>query len=222
MKNNVLLKAVVILIALAVMSVPGHSANAANAVLPTLPQFAASLINGQPGTITGVYVPDLFAYPVVAQPVGLPAYVDTHEGVVTRFGMAEPFNVIGLLAHNNLAGAIFSSLVVNQRVYIVYGDGHWDTYIVNGVSRFQALVPNSPNSDFLDTATQQKSTAGDIFNRFYTGGSHITFQTCIANNGVASWGRLFVTAVPVLSYSSSFLRDYVPVMASWHFFPGGN
>jgi hypothetical protein len=35
-----------------------------------------------------------------------------------------------------------------------------------------------------------------MFKRVYFGDRHLTFQTCIAKDGEASWGRLFVIAVP--------------------------
>ncbi len=32
---------------------------------------------------------------------------------------------------------------------------------------------------------------------FYTGAGHVTFQTCIIKDGNPSWGRFFVTAIPI-------------------------
>jgi hypothetical protein len=40
---------------------------------------------------------------------------------------------------------------------------------------------------------------------FYNGAAHVTFQTCILQDGNSSWGRLFVTAIPV---SSIHLREF--------------
>ena len=40
---------------------------------------------------------------------------------------------------------------------------------------------------------------------FYDGDAHVTFQTCILQDGNSSWGRLFVTAIPV---SPIYLRGF--------------
>jgi hypothetical protein len=35
-----------------------------------------------------------------------------------------------------------------------------------------------------------------MFDRAYLGDHHLTLQTCIAAEGISSWGRLFIIAVP--------------------------
>lgn len=197
MRTNLSIKPATLIAVLAVLLGPIRSVNAVSASpLPAFSDFVASVRNGQVDVITGVYVSGLFAFPVVAQPAANPGYVSTKDAVVTRFGMAEKDHVIGLLAHNNLAGATFSNLSVGQDIYIVYGDGHFTTYRVNQISQFQALQPTDMNSQFLDLGTDRLYSAGEIFNMFYVGNDHVTFQTCIARDGESSWGRLFVTAVP--------------------------
>ena len=74
---------------------------------------------------------------------------------------------------------------------IVYGDGAMKRY------RFQALDPYSPYSDFVDLSTGETQSVGEVFELVYTGGDHVTFQTCIENSGNPSWGRLFVIVTPV-------------------------
>ena len=49
-------------------------------------------------------------------------------------------------------------------------------------------------------------TADQMFKRVYTGDRHITFQTCIFAEGISSWGRLFVVAVPKTDFSGDELR----------------
>lgn len=57
----------------------------------------------------------------------------------------------------------------------------------------------------MDLSSNIGYTAKDIFNNFYNGGSHVTFQTCILQDGNSSWVRLFVTAMPV---SAIYRREY--------------
>jgi hypothetical protein len=163
--------------------------------LPSFVNFVASVKTGQAYIVTGVYVPGVLAFPVVAQPAGDPAYVSTEKGKVTQFSAANK-GVIGLLAHNNLAGATFSGLEEGQEVRIVYGDGNYVSYWIDKVDHFQALEPLNVRSEFHDPVSNRNYSATQIFDMFYTGKAHVTFQTCIAKNGEASWGRLFVTAVP--------------------------
>ncbi|HTX92692.1 MAG TPA: hypothetical protein VMC09_15885 [Anaerolineales bacterium] len=164
--------------------------------LPAFSDFTSAVMDGQANIIRGVYVPGVLAYRVVQQPADNPGYVSTVDGNVTQFGMAAQFKVIGLLAHNNLAGAAFSNLTVGQVVWIVDGDGEVSAYTINYVARFQALQPESPTSNFLDLETNTLYSAQQVFDMFYEGAEHLTFQTCIYRDGEASWGRLFVTAFP--------------------------
>ncbi len=177
--------------------VPAASAKQTIYNFQDLETFTASVQNGQSSTVTGVYVHDVMAYPVVQQPSGNAAYVSNEKDVVTQFGMAKEMGNIGLLAHNTLAGASFSNVKQGDIIYIVYGDGHTETYSVTQVLQYQALDPYSPYSEFKDLATQTTLTANDLFNKVYRGEKHVILQTCIAANDNASWGRLFVIAEPV-------------------------
>jgi hypothetical protein len=176
---------------------------ATGAVMPSAPQvpsseaFVASVVNGEAGVVRGVYVPGVLALPVRQQPANNPAYVSPEDGVATQFASAAALGVTGLLAHNYLAGADFFKLAEEQEVRIVYGDGAVKPYRVTMIYRFQALDPYSPYSDFVDLSTGETLSVGQVFTMVYAGGDHVTFQTCIANNGNASWGRLFVIATPV-------------------------
>jgi hypothetical protein len=200
MKNNFLFKAVGGFLLLLCLIVPWRPAEAASdSILPSFSDFVGEVMNGQAKVVRGVFVPGILALRVEQQPVGEPGIVLKKDGVATQFRAAANNNNIGLLAHNNLAGATFSGLQVGQEVRIVYGDGRVDYYIVNRLASFQALQPDSQNGDFVDLSSKIKYTAQDIFSMFYAGSLHVTFQTCILKDGNGSWGRLFVTAVPYLS-----------------------
>ncbi len=165
--------------------------------LPSREAFIASVADGQPGVVRGVYVPGAFAFPVRQQPADNPVYVSAENGVVTQFAAAAALGVTGLLAHNYLAGADFFQLTEGQDVQIVNGDGTVKLYRVTGLYRYQALDPYSPYSSFVDLSTGETKPVGEVFNGVYGGSDHVTFQTCIENNGISSWGRLFVIATPV-------------------------
>ena len=164
--------------------------------LPDFTEFSKTVKNNQTGVLRGVYVPDVLALPVVQQPSGNAAYVSTTDGQLTQFRMAAQFGNVGLLAHNNLSGKLFSQLATGQEVRLVYGDGKVEYFVIKQVLSFQALQPTSPYSSFRDLNNGDKLTAEQLFGKVYKGNRHITFQTCIAGPGSLSWGRLFVIAVP--------------------------
>jgi hypothetical protein len=165
--------------------------------MPSSEAFIASVADGQAGVVRGVYVPGVLALPVRQQPADNSTYVSPEVGTATQFASAAALGVTGLLAHNYLAGAEFFKLAAGQDVQIVYGDGAVKLYRVTAIYRYQALDPYSPYSDFVDLSTGETKSVGEVFTQVYTGGDHVTFQTCIANNGNPSWGRLFVIATPV-------------------------
>lgn len=74
-----------------------------------------------------------------------------------------------------------------------------DYYRVTAAESYQALVPNSPYSDFvnLDDPTGKVITSSELFKHVYARPDTLVFQTCINANGDPSWGRLFVTAEKV-------------------------
>jgi len=71
-------------------------------------------------------------------------------------------------------------------------------YRIKEIDSYQALKPNSPFSNFVDTSDPSRSvlSSADLFNRLYTTRDQLVFQTCIENEGEPSWGRLFVIASP--------------------------
>ncbi len=162
--------------------------------MPSLAEFAESLPASD--GVAGVYADGVFAFPVVRQPRGNAGFVSSQPAVVTLFSMASQYNTIGLLAHNNLAGAEFDRLLVGQTITLVYASGEVKTYEVAAVERYQALSPASPYSDFINLDTHQRQSASELFTHVYAPGQRLVLQTCIAAKGMLSWGRLFIIALP--------------------------
>jgi hypothetical protein len=165
-------------------------------VTPGFADFSNSVRNGQADVLTGIYVSNVMALPIVQQPYGSPAYVSSNEGEITQFRMASQFGNTGLLAHNHLSGRSFSQLAIGQEVRLVYGDGRVEYFIVSEVLRYQALQPTSPYSSFSNLDKDEVLSAENMFKRVYFGDRHVTFQTCIEAESSLSWGRLFVIAIP--------------------------
>ena len=56
--------------------------------LPTFAEFSKTVKSNQTGVLTGVYVNDVLALPIVQQPAGNAGYVSSFDGQTTQFGMA--------------------------------------------------------------------------------------------------------------------------------------
>lgn len=158
--------------------------------------FSRSVQNGQADVLTGVYVSNVMALPVVQQPYENAVFVSNNDNVVTQFRMASQFGIIGLLAHNHLSGSSFSQLAIGQEVRLVNGDGSVEYFVIAEVLRYQALQPTSPYSSFRNLDKDETLSAEEMFKQVYFGDRHVTFQTCIEAEGNPSWGRLFVIAIP--------------------------
>ena len=164
-----------------------------------LPGFTGSYQSAPDRTdypLRGVHVEDVMDLPIVQQPVDQPYYVSDRNGEVTEFSLVEKYGSTGLLAHNTLSGKTFSQLAVGQEIHLVYQNGRVDDFVVTQVLRFQALQPDSISSAFRNLHEDETLTAAEMFNRAYVGGNRLVFQTCIDAEGNASWGRLFVIAMP--------------------------
>jgi hypothetical protein len=139
MKNILLKKSLLILTLLTCLVLPAQSVSAVGAgTLPEFSVFVASVTNGQAKIVRGVYAPGTLALPVMQQLSDDPESVLRIGGVATQFGLAARNHVIGLLAHDDLAGAFFASLKMGQEVRIVYGDVRVDYYKINRLARFKA------------------------------------------------------------------------------------
>ena len=176
-----------------------HADNAGEpAAFPTLSAFSRTVSNSSPDQITGVYVKDKFALPVLQQPAGQAGYVSTTPESVTQFAIANRYNTIGLLAHNYLAGAYFSQLSIGNIITLIYGDGEVQNFRITAIKRYQALSPNSPYSNFIDLSQPGITlSSNDLFYQTYGLGNVLILQTCIAQGNESSWGRLFVIAEPI-------------------------
>ena len=85
---------------------------------------------------------------------------------------------------------------MGHEVRLVYGNGRVEYFVITEILRYQALEPNSQLSSFRSLEHAEILSAEQMFKRVYAGKRHVTFQTCIAANGIVSWGRLFVVAQP--------------------------
>ncbi|PWH19007.1 MAG: hypothetical protein DDG59_04345 [Anaerolineae bacterium] len=106
-------------------------------------------------------------------------------------------DVVGLLAHNTHAGQYYFLISMGDQFYLVSDDAKTQLYQVQQIDRYQALQPSSNISDYKNLETGEILTTAQIFARYYMGDPHVTLQTCIAQNGQANWGRLFILALPV-------------------------
>jgi hypothetical protein len=167
---------------------------------PEFQRFIEKVADGQDDMIRGVYVSGMLALPVIQQPEGEWAFVSEEQGVVTEFQSAAKNKVIGLLAHNFLSGALFLKLKEGTEVRIVYGNKTVKYYVIEGIFRYQKLTPNNPQSDLIDLSTGDKVTTEAVFNRYYRGKDHVTFQTCLEASGLSNWGLVFTVAVPEEGY----------------------
>jgi len=196
-KNRISVAALVILLAcILALPAPVHAKEVPSA-LPVLDAFIETVKDGNAAALRGVYVPNVMAFAIEQQPAGYPGYVSEVDSVVTQFSIAAEVGNVGLLAHNTHAGAFFSNIQQGSLIVLVYGDGHTETFMVKSIQRYQALDPYNPYSQFKDLDAQTTLTAEELFNKVYRGDYHLTLQTCIENNGNASWGRLFIVAAPV-------------------------
>lgn len=166
-------------------------------VVDPLQNFIDLVKNGSRDMVVGVYKEDGFALPVTQQPQGDAGFVTHHSNEATQFALAGKYDTIGILAHNDLAGASFAQIQSESSLVVVYGGGHIQTYWVHDIQRYQALTPTSAFSDFIALdGTQERLTASQLFTRIYGPGRRLVLQTCIDNNGDPSWGRLFIIAEP--------------------------
>ncbi|MEX1247156.1 MAG: hypothetical protein WEA61_01635 [Anaerolineales bacterium] len=165
--------------------------------------FVAAVSNGEASQLAGIYVDGVLANAVTRQPSGNAAYVSPDENEVTLFGLAAQYGSQAFLAHNYLAGARFSELTAGQIVTLVYGDGSTEQFRISEVLRYQALSPDSTQSRFIDLETGKELSASSLFHTIYNSDHAVVLQTCIANEGISTWGRLFVIAEPVVDQVAS-------------------
>lgn len=177
--------------------------------LPEFSDFSTLVEDGKINVLSGVYVPNVLALPVVQQPEGDSGYVSHRDEEATQFAMAAQYGNIGLLAHNYLSGRLFSRLIIGEEVRLIYGDGKVEYFVITEVLRYQALEPDSQWSSFRNLDNYDVLSTEQMFNRAYAGDRHVTFQTCISANGNSSWGRLFVIAVPKVFSLDHLIQQFL-------------
>ncbi len=144
--------------------------------------------------IYGVFVPDKFSFAVEQQPAGHPEFVSNQPDYLTQFSLVSADHSFALLAHNHLAGANFSEILVNDYLITIDQLGT-HVYQVSRIENYQALSPNSPYSDFLSLdGNRQKLSATQLFQNIYTQENQLVLQTCLEKDGELSWGRTFIIA----------------------------
>jgi hypothetical protein len=182
--------------AIALLAFPSSVRAWEESEIPSLDEFIKQVTSGEADVLRGIYVHDTFAFSILPQPDDNSAYVSSRQDVLTEFRMASRYGTTGLLAHNYLAGKTFARLKVGQFIYLVYGDGHIETYAVTQSMRFQALTPTSVTSTFVDLESDETYSAARLFSTIYNRPGELVLQTCIYEDGENSWGRLFVIAEP--------------------------
>jgi hypothetical protein len=162
-----------------------------------LRSFIERVANGNAKQVVGIYAPGEFAYPIVQQPKDQSVYVSSDPNQVTQFGLPSHFGSVALLAHNGLAGMDFFKLGLGSTFELVYGSGAVRRFQVSSIQKFQALDPENPYSNFVDTQSAgPELTSAQLFRQIYTHSGEVVIQTCIEEAGEPSWGRLFITAEP--------------------------
>jgi hypothetical protein len=161
-----------------------------------LASFAETVAGGNASQVAGIYVENILAYSVTGQN-GNASFVSETPDVVTKFGLAAEYGSTAFLAHNYLAGASFFELTEGQIITLVYGDGSTTDFQIQSIRRFQALSPDSTQSTFRDLESDEQYSASNLFHQMYNSDNSVVLQTCIANEGISTWGRLFVIAVPL-------------------------
>jgi hypothetical protein len=168
-----------------------------NTVNTRLQSFVEEVYTGQPNVLTGVFVDGVFAMDIVQQPSNQPGFISSEEEKITEFRLAKDYGTTGLMAHNYLAGQAFFQLEAGQAIYLVYGDGEIEAFTIAEVKKYKALSPNSPYSEFVDLEKSNvQVSAEDLFYHIYGQEGALIMQTCIENEGISTWGRLFIIALP--------------------------
>lgn len=190
--------------------IPGQTASADQLSFPSQaeirPQTGQTaffdLLSNFYGTLlakaTWVSVKDGFSLPIVQQPEGNPVFVSNKPDVITQFNTPVRDGVTGLLAHDFRSGKEFYGLKIGQLVTIYYAEDVVRDYQVVSISRFQKLDSSSVYSNLVDLQTHEELTSSQVYDRFYRGPHHVTFQTCLEAEGRLDWGLYFVIAEPII------------------------
>lgn len=154
---------------------------------------------------------EVLALKIIQQPEDNAALVSTLPGILTLFRMASSYLIVGLLAHNFLAGAQFFNLQLNQQIILVLGDGSLEYYKVSDIQSYQALSPTNPYLNFISPDGQKPLSSEEVYKQVYEKGNQLVFQNCIQKGNDDSWGRLFGLAdkVDISQTDSIHTADYI-------------
>jgi hypothetical protein len=114
-------------------SFPALALEKDDAAILQFSEFVAAVRNDEAGLLRGIYVPGVFAIPIVQQPADNANFVSSDDGTITQFNMPAQYGNVGLLAHNNLSGRFFFDLSVCHEVRLVYGDGKIETFVITQI-----------------------------------------------------------------------------------------
>ena len=158
-----------------------------------------SRINEKKLGVVRVIMSDGSSLHVVQQPPGNHGYVSSRSETLTQFNDAECYDTIGFLAHNDLAGQHILDLEINKNLQVTFDDGSIRLFRVTNIQAYQALSPSSPHSNFVNLDDIETTlSSSELFRKIYTAKGRLIFQTCIASEGLMNWGRIFVTARPLV------------------------
>lgn len=165
-------------------------------ISPELLGWIDSVKDGEADIVRGIYVEGLLALRVVKQPANNWQYVSEDPDAATQFQSTPP-DVTGLLAHNYLAGRLFSNLIKGQEILAIYGDGKIARYQITEIHKYQKLDEDNYYSPFIDQDNGLELSSTSVFNHVYSGSKRLTLQTCLEKGGNWSWGLIFIIATPV-------------------------
>lgn len=160
----------------------------------SLSELIARLVNRQDLFQLGVYVPGVMALPVIQQPVDNNLFVSTKGSVLTQFNEASMNGILGILAHNFLAGGLFYEIGLGEDIWIVKGIDTFTHYRVSSIEQYQRVKKAGAPDEYIDLSTNEELSTREVFSRYYDGEHHLTLQTCLERNGDGDWGLTFIVA----------------------------
>lgn len=124
----------------------------------------------------------------IAPQNGDPMAVTTNPMEVTLYETAYDAGVIGLLAHNYLAGQAFYQLEIGDRLYLNHRP-----YQVMNIIQYQTMNPY----EFMDLSSGDILTGEEAIRAIYLDRpGALVLQTCLEKYGNPDWGLTFWVAYP--------------------------
>lgn len=142
----------------------------------------------------GVYVPGVMALPVIRQPEDNSLFVSAKSSVLTQFSEAAANGILGILAHNFLAGGLFYNIDLGQDIWIIEGVNEFKHYKVSRIEQYQRIHNTNAPDEYIDLTTNEELSTPEVFARYYAGEHRLTLQTCLEKDGDGDWGLTFIVA----------------------------